>query len=399
MTITCSSKTEFSDFSVRPSVVLAPDSFKESRRAAEVVRQLVHGVRAVHPDADCHAFPMTDGGEGFLETLSAACGGVRKEVLTSDPLRRPKVAEIGLLTTGDGRLTAVVEVARAIGLEELGPSQRRPLATSSFGLGALLRAALAEKPDRILVGLGGSATVDGGVGFAQAMGAEFFDVTGERMSAPLVGGDLGAIARVDCAALRQRFAEIELVALCDVSTPVLDRAGKPGAARLYGPQKGASPQDVELLSAGLANLFGEVRSEVGSLPGGGAAGGLGAGLVAFCGARLVRGVAEVIRLLGLRRVLATADLVLTGEGALDEQTSEGKVVAGVAAEARRAGVPVVAIVGQLRFDIALAREQLGLDGVLSLAERAGSIEQALACTDELLRELASEATRRWLSVR
>jgi glycerate kinase len=375
-------------------VVIAPDSFKGSLPAAAVCAALEVGVRRARPAAAVTALPLSDGGEGLIEVLARGADARLVPAACEDPLGRPVVAPIALL---DGGETIAVEVAQAVGLGLLAPTERDPLRASSHGVGRLLRAALALAPRTLWVGLGGSATVDGGGGMAAALGARFVDAAGAPIPAAegerFAGRHLARVAGVDPAPALRACAGVRVEALCDVTTPLVDGGGRLGAARLYGPQKGATPAQVEQLAAGLAGyaaaLAGSGLPPVAALPGGGAAGGLGAALHAFCGAALVSGFARVAARLGLAAAIAHADLVLTGEGRLDEQTAEGKVVAGVVDLARAAGVPVVALVGQSALPEDAACAALGLAAVVDLTRRVG-LAAALADPARLLAEAAAD---------
>lgn len=377
-------------------IVLAPDSFKESLSATAVCDALAEGARRARPDADVIAIPLSDGGEGLVDVLVSGSRGRTVLVDAEDPLGRSLRAPLALL---DGGRTVALEVAHAVGLSLLAFDERDPLRASSRGVGRLLLAALERRPDTILVGLGGSATVDGGCGLAQALGAGFRDRDGRPVPSmagtAFAGRHLERVHRIDAAAARRATAGVRIEALCDVTTPLLDRGDRPGAARLYGPQKGATPAGVERLAAGLEALAAAVARSggppIGALPGGGAAGGLGAALHAFCGATIVSGFDRVADRLGLATALAGADLVITGEGRLDAQTAEGKVVAGVARLGRAAGVPVVAIVGDAALPAGDAGAELGLAAVHTLLSRAGSFERSRRCAAALLADAAAAA--------
>jgi glycerate kinase len=272
-----------------------------------------------------------------------ATGGRWVECEARDPLGRPARAGFGV--TGDGR-TAVIEMALASGLALLRPHERNPLLASTFGTGELIRAALGEGVQRLLIGIGGSATTDGGLGMARALGVRAIDADGRELDG--AGGTMARLARLDVSGLDPRLRHVSVEAACDVDNP---RSGARGAACVYGPQKGATPEMVEVLDRGLVRLAAVVRSDLGvdisAMPGGGAAGGLGAGLVAFLKARLRPGAELVAEICGFAEKLQGCDLVITGEGRLDGQTSSGKAPAMVAQLARRLGVPVVAICGSL----------------------------------------------------
>lgn len=344
-------------------ILVAPDSFKESLDAAAAAEAMRDGLRRVLPDAHFDLVPLADGGEGTVAALLAATGGEARRARVSGPLGEPVEASWALLD--DGR-TAVVEVAQASGLALISPDRRDALVASSYGSGELVRRALDEAPERLIVALGGSATNDGGAGLLQALGVRFFDRRDRELAAPLGGGGLAAVARVDARGLDPRLAAVEVLAASDVDNPL---TGPEGASVTFGPQKGAAPDTVAALDRALGDFYALVAATVGlevaPLPGAGAAGGLGAALLAFLHARLEPGVDLVMRAVGLEARLTGADLVVTGEGRLDRQTLRGKTALGVATLAARLGVPAVAIGGSLE-DTAL----LIADGRLAAVEAA-----------------------------
>ncbi len=385
-------------------VLVAPDSFKGSLTQAEVAAAIAAGVTRAAPGARVTELPLSDGGEGWLDTLVAADPGGRVEsAAVTGPLGEAVDGSFGLV---EGVRTAVVEVATASGLHLVDPTSATFRAASSRGSGELIRAALEAGATRVLVGLGGSATTDGGAGLATALGARLLDAAGEPVAAG--GAALAEVAAVDLGGLDPRLPattdpsrdaasaaamvndragpvppgpQVEVLAAIDVDNPLL---GPAGAAAVYGPQKGAGPEDVAPVDAALANFAGRVEAALGrelrSVPGAGAAGGLGFGLLAFCGARLVPGIEVALDLVGFDAALADADLVITGEGRIDLQTLHGKVVAGVAARARAAGVPAYAIGGAV--DAAVGDEwprfeAAGLAGVESTLERPLPLAEAL----------------------
>lgn len=323
-------------------IVIAPDSFKESLNAADVAAALAEGLRVVLPAADIVVVAMADGGEG---TLTALCGNEGEVVKVHGPRGAVLAARYGVLADG---YTAVIEVAQAIGLAHVPPAQRNPCLASSFGVGELITAALDRGLRRFVVGLGGSATVDGGVGMLQALGVRFLDGQGAALPARLGGGRLRDIAAVDFSALDRRLAAARFDIACDVDNPLW---GKRGAAAAFGPQKGATPDDVAALDAGLRQLYALMQSacgrQVADLAGAGAAGGLGAAMLLCLGAALRPGADVIIEANGLDRQIVGATLVITGEGSLDQQTLWGKAPAGVARLARAKGVPVIAVGGSL----------------------------------------------------
>lgn len=364
-------------------IVIAPDSFKGSLTAREAAEAMAEGARRVYPEAEIVLVPMADGGEGTVRALLDATGGSERRTVVRDPLGRPVQAVFGLL--GDGR-TAVLEMASASGLPLLAATERNPLITSTYGTGQLILAALDAGARRVLLGIGGSATNDGGAGMAQALGYRLLDA--EERDLPPGGAALAGLARIDAERVDPRLRETEFVAACDVANPLL---GPEGASAVYGPQKGATPEMVALLDAALARFARVVEETLGlsvaDLPGAGAAGGLGAGLVAFCRARLQRGVDMVGEAVGLRARLAGADLVLTGEGRLDGQTVRGKTPHGVAAAAKECGLPVLAVAGGLGPGYR-AVFAAGIDAATSIVPGPMELAEAMAHAPSLVADAA-----------
>jgi len=363
-------------------VLVAPDKFRGTLTAAQAARAIATGWRRSRPEPDegIDELPMADGGEGTLDTLVEALGGTRRRVRVHGPLGDPVDAEYALVPGARGP-AAVVEMARASGLELLSEARRDPVRTTTFGTGELVRAALAEGPEEVLLCIGGSATNDGGAGMAQALGVRFLDRAGQEIGPG--GGALLDLAVIDATGLHPAVRRARFVVACDVDNPL---TGPQGAAAVYGPQKGARPEDVLLLDRALAHLAAVVHRDLGidvrSLPGAGAAGGLGAGLVAFAGARLRPGVELVMDAVRFAERLARADVAITGEGKLDAQSLRGKVPAGVIRAAREAGKPVVVLCG---------RAEVAPEGaeVASLVERFGE-ERAMTDARRALEDLAAE---------
>lgn len=376
-------------------IVIAPDSLKESLTAPEAAAAMARGVRRAAPECRVVEMPVADGGEGTTDALVEATGGVHRRAEVADPLGRPVEATWGMC--GDGR-TAVIEMAQASGLERLDPGERDPMKTTTRGTGQLIRCALDAGAERIIVGIGGSATVDGGTGMAHALGLQFRDENGHRITDPC-GGRLEEIQEIEASERDPRLGSVELVVACDVTNPL---TGPDGAAAVYAPQKGATPRQVERLAAGLEHLAGVIRRclgrDVEDVPGAGAAGGLGAGLVAFAGARLQSGVETVIQAVGLREEVEGADLVLTAEGRLDRQSAFGKATAGVVSVASRAGKPVVALCGQLGDGYRELFES-GLCAAFALPDRPMSLQTALGQAERLLEQSAESVVRLWLARR
>ena len=325
-----------------PRVVIAPQSFKGSADAVAVASAIARGIRRVWPRAQCVELPLADGGEGTALALVRATGGEMRNARVHDPLGREIDAQWGVL--GDG-ITAVLEMAAASGLPLLREDERDPRITSTRGTGELILAAAASGAQRIVIGIGGSATNDGGAGMARAFGYRFFDAA--SLELPEGGGALARLARIE-GQTDPRLVRPAIDVACDVRNPLL---GPEGATAVYGPQKGATPEIQRQLEGALTRYADVVEAFVGrdvrSVPGAGAAGGLGAGLIAFLDARLVSGSALVLDAVGFEKRLVGADLVVTGEGRIDGQSIYGKLTHAVTIAAKRRGVPVVAVAGIL----------------------------------------------------
>jgi glycerate kinase len=369
-------------------IVIAPDSFKGSASALRVAQAMERGVRAVFPDAEVLKVPIADGGEGTVAALLDATGGSPRTTTVQGPLGDPVEAGWGLL--GDGR-TAVIEMAAASGLPLVPAVRRDPRRTSTYGTGQLVRAALDEGLRRLVLGIGGSATNDGGAGLARALGVRLLDGSGREL--PEGGAALARLARIDLAGLDPRLRDAEVLVACDVDNPL---TGRRGASAVYGPQKGATPQVVAELDAALAH-YAEVATaatgrDVAARPGAGAAGGLGAGLLFFTPARLRPGVELVLEATGFDGLVAGAALVLTGEGRTDAQTAMGKAPVGVAAAARRHGVPVVCLSGGLGdgADEVLAH---GIDALASVVPGPMALDEAMARGEPLIEAAAARVCR------
>lgn len=367
-------------------IVVAPDKFKGSLSAREVCAAIREGLQQVAPDAEIVLHPLADGGEGSLDILADHLQAEFVEALVQDPLFRPVRATY--LKTGD---RAYVEMARASGLPLLKPEERSARRTTTFGTGQLIRNAIQRGVQKLELFVGGSATTDGGIGMASALGYRFLDKHGKRVRP--VGEELIRIERIDADALWIDVDRFEAALVSDVQNPLL---GEQGAARVFGPQKGAGPDDVELLAAGLEKLAELIERDlgrkVGDLPGAGAAGGLGAGAVAFLGAEVVSGIESMMRTTGFHSRLAGADLVITGEGMLDRQSLQGKVIAGVAAAAKAQGIPCMVIAGNTDLEPE-DYQALGIRKVYTVMEPGLSLEQAIAEAQERVRRLAASLLR------
>jgi glycerate 2-kinase len=373
-------------------IVVAPDSYKGSVSAVGVTDAVEKGLLKVFPDAQVFKVPIADGGEGTVEALVAATGGQMLRESVCGPLGQPVSAHWGIL--GDGT-TAVIEMAAASGLPLVPKEKRDPRVTSSYGTGQLMKAALDHGLRKMIIGIGGSATNDGGAGMAAALGAKFLDARGCEL--PPGGAALARLATIDINDMDARLNPAEIVVACDVDNPL---CGPRGASAVYGPQKGATPEIVTELDAALKNFAGFARRATGKdaaeRPGAGAAGGLGAGLLFFTNAVLRPGVDIVIEATGLHELIRTADLIITGEGATDFQTAFGKAPVGIAGVAKRYGKPVICLSGGLgrgAEDVL----QHGIDALISVAPGPMSLEECMQNGATLI-ELASERLARLIKV-
>ncbi|MDE3839151.1 glycerate kinase [Bacillus methanolicus] len=342
-------------------VVIAPDSFKESLTAIQVAESIEKGFRTIFPDADIVKIPMADGGEGTVKSLVDATNGTIVEKTVTGPLGEPVQAFFGLL--GNGK-TAVIEMAAASGLHLVPANKRNPLVTSTRGTGELISAALDEDVEKIIIGIGGSATNDGGAGMARAIGAKFLDEKGNQISEG--GGSLDQLASIDVSGMDPRLKLVKIEVACDVDNPL---TGEKGASAIFGPQKGATPEMVRQLDKNLKHYARIIEKDLGKsiakVPGSGAAGGLGGGLLAFLSAELKRGIDILIEATNFHEHVKDASLVITGEGKIDSQTISGKTPIGVAKTAKKYGVPVIAIAGNIASDSEIVREH-GIDAVFSI---------------------------------
>ncbi|USX24080.1 glycerate kinase [Oxalobacteraceae bacterium OTU3CINTB1] len=354
-------------------IVIAPDSYKESLSAMAVANEIEAGFREIFPDAEYLKVPVADGGEGTVQAMIDASGGRLVELRVRGPLGEPVPAFYGMM--GDGE-TAVIEMAAASGLELVPVALRDPLRTTSYGTGELIRDALDAGARRFVLGVGGSATNDGGAGMLQALGGRLLDGAGKDLAAG--GGALATLARIDLSGLDARIADCAFDVACDVSNPLV---GPQGASHIFGPQKGATPEMIELLDAGLRHYADIIARDLGrpvaDVPGAGAGGGIGAAMLVFLGGRLRPGSEIVTAAVGLDAAVADADLVVTGEGRIDSQTIHGKTPVGVARVAQRHGKPVIAIAGGLAPGAAAVHEH-GIDAVFGAVSRPCTVEQALA---------------------
>jgi glycerate kinase len=369
-------------------IVVAPDSYKGSVSALGVAQAMERGIRRVFPDAEVRKIPIADGGEGTVEALIAATGGSSRWMDVTGPLGERVSARWGVL--GDGG-TAIVEMAAASGLPLVPEKRRDPRIATTRGTGELLRAVLDAGLREIVIGIGGSATNDGGAGMARALGAKFLDADGREL--PDGGAALARLSRIDLAGLDPRLEDCRITVACDVDNPL---CGPRGASAVFGPQKGATPEIVAELDAALSR-FSLIAQEatglaVAELPGAGAAGGLGAGLMFFSPARLKPGVEIVLDTVNFSGVVEGADFVLTGEGRTDFQTAFGKAPVGVAKVARRFGVPVFCLSGGLGDGAGDVLAQ-GIDAVMSICDRPLTLEDCMKTGGALIESAAERLCR------
>lgn len=368
-------------------IVLAPDSYKGSLTSKEACEAMETGIRRVMPDAEILKVPMADGGEGTAQSLVDAMGGEFITCEVTNPLGRKTQARYGMLMNG----TAVIEMAEASGLNRIIRVERNPLFTTTYGTGELIKNALDRGCRKFLLGIGGSATNDGGAGMAQALGYRLLDHTG--MELHFGGGSLNNLVWIDSSKADPRIRESIFTVACDVDNPL---CGSNGASVVFGPQKGADPEMVELLDYNLEHFAAIIKRDLGvdikHVPGSGAAGGLGGGVLAFLKGRLQPGVQIVIDTVCLEEKLIDADLILTGEGCCESQTLRGKTPYGVALTGKKAGVPVIVIAGSVGPG-AKKLYNYGVISIMSLLDKPLSLEEAMAEAGPLLADAAERVLR------
>ncbi|MFO7848526.1 MAG: glycerate kinase [Spirochaetia bacterium] len=368
-------------------ILIAPDSFKGSSSSLVVADAIEKGVYRVFPEAVIEKVPIGDGGEGTVEALVAANEGDFLSERVSGPLGAPVEASYGIIDEN----TAVLEMASASGLDLISQDERDVKRTSTYGTGELIKHALDQGVREIIIGIGGSATNDGGTGMARALGYRFLDSEGREL--PPGGAGLSMLERIDTHGVDPRIREATFRVACDVSNPLV---GESGASAVYGPQKGAHPADVEILDKALGRLGEVVSRQLGidamDEPGAGAAGGLGYGLTVFCGASLETGIDIVLDAVNFEKRIEDVELVITGEGKIDGQTSYGKVPIGVARRAKQHGVPVLVIAGDIGEGIEGVYEA-GIDAVMCTVNRAMSLDEAMSRSRELLTDASERSMR------
>ncbi|WP_042819383.1 glycerate kinase [Yersinia wautersii] len=371
-------------------IIIAPDSFKESLTAMQVAEAIEQGFSEIFPQAEYIKLPMADGGEGTVESMVAATGGERVNVEVTGPLGAPVNAFYGWM--GDGE-TAVIEMAAASGLHLVAPEQRNPLITTSYGTGELILAALNHGARKIILGIGGSATNDGGAGMMQALGVQLSDQQGKALT--VGGAALAQLVDIDLSQLDDRLAQTDILVACDVDNPL---CGAKGASAVFGPQKGATPERVQQLDAALQHYGEKIEHVTGksviNVAGAGAAGGMGAALFGLLNARLQPGIEIVTEALKLAAAVQDADLVITGEGRIDSQTIYGKTPVGVARVAKRFDIPVITIAGSMAPDYEVVHQH-GLDAVFSVLNHIQTLPEALEEASDNIRITARNVAAVW----
>jgi len=372
-------------------IVIAPQGFKGNLTALEVAQAIEKGIKRVVPEAVTAIKPMADGGEGTVQALVDATGGKMMSTEVTGPLEEHVTARWGIL---NDKVTAVIEMAAASGLPLVPSEKRNPLITTTFGTGELILAALDNGCRKLIIGIGGSATNDGGAGMAQALGARLLDASGKQL--PFGGAALARLEHIDITKLDSRLSGFDTLIASDVNNPL---CGPKGASAIYGPQKGATPGRIKQLDTALAHYADGVQRDLGidlrEVPGAGAAGGLGLGLMVFLKARLVPGIDIIIETTNLVETLKDADLVFTAEGRIDEQSAMGKVPTGVALKAKEFGIPVIALAGEVGDDCHVVYEK-GIDAILCIAPGPISLDQSMAKADKLVTDTAERAMRLFL---
>jgi glycerate kinase len=373
-------------------IVIAPDSFKGSLSAFEVAKSIQRGIKNVDETIETIIVPLADGGEGTVQSLIDASGGKIVEITVHDPLFREIRSFYGIM--GDGK-TAVIEMAAASGLPLLKLNERNPLKATSYGTGELIKDALDKGCRSFIIGLGGSATNDGGCGMAQALGVRFFDHKGNEVG--MGGGELSNIDSIDLSGLDSRIKDAQFLAACDVDNPL---CGVNGASEVYGRQKGASDEDVAILDKGLHHFGQMVKQQLNldiqDVAGAGAAGGMGAGVMIFLQAKLRRGVEIVSEATLLQEKLEGANLVISGEGRIDFQTAFGKTLYGVAQIAAKKNIPLIVLAGSLGEGYKTLYNK-GFASIFSIIDKPMSLEDAMANAPVLLENAAENVVRLWIN--
>lgn len=369
-------------------IVLAPDSFKESMSAKEACIAMERGIKKVNQDIKCVHVPMADGGEGTMQSLVDATNGKIYSLEVVGPLGNKVQAEYGIL--GD-REVGILEMASASGIHLVSLDKRNPLITTTYGTGELIKACLDKGVKKLLIGIGGSATNDGGAGVIQALGGKLLDKDGNELG--FGGGELEKLHNIDLTNFDPRLKDVVVEVACDVNNPL---CGEKGASNVFGPQKGATPDMVSLLDNNLKHYANIIKEQIGmdvlEVPGAGAAGGLGAGLMAFLNGTLKKGIEIVIEYSGLEEKVKEADMVWTGEGSIDFQTQYGKTPLGVATIAKKYDKPVIAFAGRVGDNIDVLYEK-GIDSIFGIMKGVTSIEEALEKGKENIEKTSENVIR------
>ncbi|WP_435788030.1 glycerate kinase [Clostridium sp.] len=354
------------------TILLAPDSFKESMSAKEVCEAMERGIKKVDKNINCIQVPMADGGEGTMQSLVDATGGSIYSLNVIGPLGNEVEASYGIL--GDGE-TGMLEMASASGIHLVSAEKRNPLTTTTYGTGQLIKACLDYGVKKLLIGIGGSSTNDGGAGVIEALGGKLMDKSGNEIG--FGGGKLSELASIDLTDFDKRLKNVVVEVACDVDNPL---CGDAGASNVFGPQKGATPQMIEQLDNNLRHYASIIKAQLGKdildVPGAGAAGGLGAGLMAFLNGNLKKGIEMVIEYTKLEEKVKLADMVWTGEGSIDSQTQYGKTPLGVAIVAKQYNKPVIAFAGRIGEDIEVLYDK-GIDSIFSIIKELTTLDEAL----------------------
>lgn len=370
------------------TIVLAPDSFKESMTAKEACEAMERGIKKVNSNITCIHVPMADGGEGTMQSLVDATFGKVYSLKVVGPLGIEVEAQYGIL--GDGE-TGILEMASASGIQLVPPEKRNPLVTTTYGTGQLIKACLDHGVKKLLIGIGGSATNDGGAGVIQALGGKLLDKDGNELG--FGGGELGKLVKLELTNFDARLKDVSIEVACDVTNPL---CGERGASNVFGPQKGATKEMVEILDGNLKHYASVIKKQLNKdvldVPGAGAAGGLGAGLMAFLQGTLKKGIEMVIEYAKLEEKIKEADMVWTGEGSIDFQTQYGKTPLGVATVAKKYNKPVIALAGRVGEDIEVLYEK-GIDSIFGIMQGVTSLEEALAKGQENIEKTSENIIR------
>lgn len=369
-------------------IVIAPDSFKECISAKEACIAIQKGFEKIFEEGEYILVPMADGGEGTTEALVDSTDGAIYKVETTNPIGEKRISKFGIL--GDGK-TAIIEMAQASGLELISKEKRNPMVTTTYGTGELIKSALDKNIETILIGIGGSATNDGGAGMIQALGGKLLDKDGKEIG--FGGGELSKLHKIDLSNLDERLKKVKIIVACDVDNPL---TGERGASYIFGKQKGGTPEMLKILDNNLKHFAKIIKKDLGvdieTISGSGAAGGLGGGLMGFLSAELKKGIDIVIEYSKLEEKIQGADLVITGEGSIDSQTRFGKTPYGVAKVAKKYNIPVIALAGNIGKDVDILYDY-GFNAIFPILPRVETLEEALLQGKENLEKTSENIAR------